>query len=64
MSAWNTSRKFAIFAVGAVSGLAGYYVFSRPERVGKMFEGHVVHNSWTTNYTPAPWAKWDNNWDQ
>lgn len=64
MSAWSSSRKFALFTAGALSGLAGYYALNKSDRVEKILETKKVFNSWTTNYTPSPFAKWDENWDQ
>lgn len=65
MSAWSSTRKIAIITAGALTtGVAGYYVFSKPERVEKILESRRVHNSWTTSYTPSALAKWDDNWDQ
>lgn len=53
MSLSKTKR--LLLGLTAVSGVATFYY---------MNNSHKVHNSWTTNYTPSPFAKWDENWDQ
>lgn len=64
MSAWSSTRKFIIVTAGALSGLTGYYVVNHTNHLDKIIESRRVYNSWTTNYSPSTFAKWDNNWDQ
>ncbi|XP_072381646.1 serine/threonine-protein phosphatase PGAM5, mitochondrial-like isoform X2 [Diabrotica undecimpunctata] len=52
MSLSKSKRLF--LGLTAVSGVATYYY---------MNNNHKVLNSWTTNYTPSSFAKWDENWD-
>ncbi|CAH1275172.1 unnamed protein product [Diabrotica balteata] len=49
-----SKSKRLLLGLTAVSSVATYYY---------MNNNHKVFNSWTTNYTPSSFAKWDENWD-
>lgn len=57
MSSWMKLQRLTAVAIGASTGVVGYLYFNRHKDV-------PVFNSWTTNTTVRPEAKWDFNWDQ
>ncbi|CAH1962870.1 unnamed protein product [Acanthoscelides obtectus] len=53
MSFSKTKRLF--LGLGALSGAATFYYLNNFKQ--------KAHASWTTNYIPSSYAKWDDNWD-
>lgn len=52
-----TKLQKALLSLGAFSGTLYYLnVFDIDRR--------TAFASWTTNYTPSTFSKWDDNWDQ
>lgn len=51
-----SKTKKLIIGLTALSGVATFHYYN--------FEKSTVQLSWTTNYTPSQFAKWDENWDQ
>ncbi|XP_056640483.1 serine/threonine-protein phosphatase PGAM5, mitochondrial-like isoform X2 [Diorhabda carinulata] len=49
-----SKSKKLILGLTAVSGVVTFYYLNNTCK---------VQNSWTTNYNPSPFAKWDENWD-
>lgn len=51
-----SKTKKLIIGLTALSGVATFHYYN--------FEKSTAQSSWTTNYTPSAFAKWDENWDQ
>ncbi|XP_053695115.1 serine/threonine-protein phosphatase Pgam5, mitochondrial isoform X1 [Sabethes cyaneus] len=57
MSFWPKMRRAAAMVVGAGGGTVVYWYASQTINERKAF------NSWTTNFKPSEYSKWDYNWD-
>lgn len=51
-----SKTKKLIIGLTALSGVATFHYYN--------FEKSTAQSSWTTNYVPSTFAKWDENWDQ
>lgn len=51
-----SKTKKLIIGLTALSGVATFHYYN--------FENSTAQSSWTTNYSPSAFAKWDDNWDQ